>query len=521
MKQAVHHIGKALGTQNHMRFLLSGPFLLALVPAISLLAFWVGGEVALLVVALGAPLSIAAFAPVPLSFGLSPRTMPSDKLTGLAQRDTVERALDTFLVGGGDRIGTTAALAIEIDDFNALATRLGDAATEDVLRTIGARIRSVLRERDVVGRIQGPTFAIAMSPALRLDLETLVQMSARLQSSIAQPVSVNRTAIYITASVGFCLSARASGNGGAGLLAAAEAALDAAKATGAGGLRAYSEKMQRVAPDRPDTIEDVAVALETGEIKPWFQPQLSTDTGEVTGFECLARWEHPERGPLAPDAFLPQVEHGGLQDRLNEVIVYQGLVALRAWRRAGFKVPSIAVNFSAAELRNPSIVDRIKWELDRFDIPAADMTVEILETVIATDPDDVAVRNVASLSTLGCKIDLDDFGTGQSALTQIRRFAVDRIKLDRSFVSKVDTDPDQQKMVAALISMSEQLGLDTLAEGVETVGEHAILAQYGCSHVQGYAIARPMPFQDTLGWLDKHRAKLAEAQGIDKKRALR
>ena len=159
--------------------------------------------------------------------------------------------------------------------------------------------------------------------------------------------------------------------------------------------------------------------------------------------------------------------------------------------------------------------------MDRFDIAPEHLTVEILETVIATSPEDMAVRNIAALSKLGCKIDLDDFGTGQAAISQIRRFAVDRIKLDRSFVSNVDTDPEQQKMVSALISMSERLGVDTLAEGVESVGEHAILAQYGCSHVQGFAIARPMPFEDTIAWLDKHRSKLTATQGLDKKRALR
>ena len=139
-------------------------------------------------------------------------------------------------------------------------------------------------------------------------------------------------------------------------------------------------------------------------------------------------------------------------------------------------------------------------DLDRFDLTPERLTVEVLETVIADMGDDIITRNIAGLATLGCAIDLDDFGTGHASIANIRRFAVGRIKIDRSFIMKVDTDPEQQRMVSAILTMAEQLGLETLGEGVETVGEHAMLAQLGCGHIQGYGLARPMPFEDTLDW---------------------
>jgi EAL domain-containing protein (putative c-di-GMP-specific phosphodiesterase class I) len=274
-------------------------------------------------------------------------------------------------------------------------------------------------------------------------------------------------------------------------------------------MRVYSPQMHRAKVARHALMDEARDALELGHILPWFQPQISTDTGAVTGFEALARWQHPERGMISPPEFLPALERAGLMDRLGEVMLYHAFTALRAWDRAGKTVPSVGVNFSAAELRNPTLLDRIAWELDRFDLDAGRLTVEVLESVIATSQDDMTQRNIAGLAGLGCTIDLDDFGTGHASITSLRQFAISRIKIDRSFVMKVDQDRDQQQMVSAILTMAEQLGLDTLAEGIETAGEHSMLAQLGCRNVQGYGIGRPMPFADTLDWLHAHDKKLS------------
>jgi len=195
--------------------------------------------------------------------------------------------------------------------------------------------------------------------------------------------------------------------------------------------------------------------------------------------------------------------------RLSASMTIQALTALRDWDRAALDVPSVSVNFSTDELRNPRLYDKVRWELDRFELAPGRLTVEILEDVVARSENDTATRNIAALSRLGCSVDLDDFGTGHASIANIRRFDVNRIKIDRSFITHVDTDRDQQNMVAAILTMAERLGLETLGEGVESHGEHSMLAQLGCGHVQGYSIARPMPLDETAAWMASHRKKVA------------
>lgn len=199
-----------------------------------------------------------------------------------------------------------------------------------------------------------------------------------------------------------------------------------------------------------------------------------------------------------------------LLEQLCEIVLSKSLAALRSWDNAGHSIPSVAVNFSSQELSNPKLTDRLKWELDRFDLAPNRLSVEILEDVIAVANDDVIVRNIQALADLGCSVDLDDFGTGHACIANIRRFSVSRIKIGRSFITRIDRDRDQQNMVAAILTMAERLEIDTLAEGVETLGEHAILAQLGCGHVQGFSIAKPMPFEETDAWIIRYLERIPD-----------
>jgi diguanylate cyclase len=297
-------------------------------------------------------------------------------------------------------------------------------------------------------------------------------------------------------------------------LNAAQIAADEALRHGPSAIRSYSVDMAANRADRDALREELEQALDEGDIRAHFQPQVSTDTGAISGFEALARWYHPEKGLIAPAEFLPLIEDAGLSERLGEVMLYNALAALTRWDKLGLGIPTVAVNFSASELRNPKLADKLKWELDRFDLQPSRLCVEILENVVAETDNDVIVSNIAALSNLGCGIDLDDFGTGHASITSIRRFDVRRIKIDRSFVTRVDEDREQQKMVAAILSMAERLGLATLAEGVETPQEHAMLAQLGCGDVQGFGIGRPMPVDETMDWIARHRARVTQAPRI-------
>ncbi len=432
-----------------------------------------------------------------------------DVVTGLPASVAVHDALDRGFLTEEETGKTTACLVVGLDEPHRVRTGFGQSAHEMVLRRIADRLQGVLRDQDVLARADGETFAVALAPGRRMDLESVIQVAARLKAAVAEPISVDGTTIYVSVSVGFCLSVRAPERTGQALLAAAAAALTVAARSGPGTIRAYTADIAKAASAHVALQGRIEAALETGEIVAYFQPQLCTDTGDISGFEALARWQHPERGVLTPAEFLPAILDAGLSERLGEIILNHALSALRMWDADGLNVPGVAVNYSRDELRDPSLVNKIKWQLDRFDLKPERLTVEILETVAAETEDDIVVRNIAALAQFGCPIDLDDFGTGHASIAAIRRFSVNRIKIDHSYVTQVDSDPAQQRMVTAVLSMAERLGLKTLAEGVETIGEHAILAQLGCTHVQGYAISRPLPVQATRDWIVRHRAKLS------------
>lgn len=463
------------------------------------------GATGLVVAAIAVPLVAIVYFMPKLVAGLDPEDAHGKTLGRAGIESILDSALATRSVTGT----SIACLVLQVDAFDSITTRIGHRGCDQMLDDLQERLAEKLRAGDAVGRLDGATFVIALSPASGLDLEAVLAITARLQETISQPVSVDATTLRVSASVGFCQAERVQSPTGATLIDAAEAALGDARSSGAGSIRAYSNELHKQRMVQHALAGEVAEALSSGDIRPWFQPQVSTDTGLVTGMEALARWIHPERGLIPPGEFLPAVEQAGLIDRLGQVMLYHSLTAIRSWDRLGLKVPSVGLNFSADELRDPSLLDRIRWDLDRFDLAPGRIAIEILETVIANSPDDIICRNIAGLSEFGCSIDLDDFGTGNSSITSVRRFAVNRLKIDRSFVSSVDQDPEQQRMVTAILTMADRLDLDTLAEGVETPGEHAILAQLGCRHVQGYGIARPMPFEDTPAWLQQHKAKLA------------
>ncbi|WP_299723276.1 bifunctional diguanylate cyclase/phosphodiesterase [uncultured Tateyamaria sp.] len=490
--------------------------MLAFVPALCLAGFWVGGEPALVVIALSIPFVWIIFGGLE---NLVRRRMARVPVSGLMAPDAFRPKVHTVREDVADTDRTSAVFVLEIDEFSTLTSRFEPAAVDRVLKTIGQRIQSAARQSDAISRIGDSRFAMCLGPVKHLDLESCIQMSSRIQNAIEDPIALDGTAIYVTSSVGFCLLNRAPGTTGNDWVNGAIAALNEAQQRGPASVRAYSTELHSRLKNRATLRDEVVVALEQGQIQPWFQPQISTDTGKVTGFEALARWIHTERGAISPAEFLPAIEEAGLLERLAEVMMYHTFTALKAWDAAGVKVPQVGVNFSGSELSNPRLVDKISWELDRFGLTPDRLAVEILETVVTDSLDDTITLNINALTKLGCQIDLDDFGTGHASLSAIRRFGVGRIKIDRSFVMKADRDPEQQRMISAVLTMAERLGIETLAEGVETVGEHALLAQLGCDYVQGFGIARPMPFEKTLDWIRAHDAKVQDAPPIPLRRS--
>ncbi|WPY93945.1 bifunctional diguanylate cyclase/phosphodiesterase [Limimaricola variabilis] len=478
---------------------------LALAPLLLLGALVAGEGLGTALVVAALPLSVATA----LGRPILKHDIRRDSLTGLEDRAALIRRLDRMLRAPDTARRAVAAMAVEIDGFKHLEQRHGRPAVERVLRRIGDRLQDGLRSDDGLARLDGPSFGVALSSSRRLDLESAIQLGQRLQQAVADPIEIEGGQVHASISIGFALAQRLEQPGGAELLQAATLALIEAQRGGTASIRSYSEAMRHRISIRNGLSDEIAGALDRGDICAHFQPQISLGDGGISGMEALARWHHPDRGLIPPAEFLPVAEQAGLMSRLGEVMVQDGLNALRLWDAAGLKVPQVGVNFSQVELADPRLVDRLAWELDRFDLQPDRLVIEVLETVVAHRLEDVVVRNLSGLSRLGCRLDLDDFGTGHAAITSIRRFSIQRLKIDRSFVSRLDCDPEQRKMVAAILTMAERLGLETLAEGIETRGERDALRMLGCSHAQGFGVARPMPRAETEAWIRAAQAKPA------------
>ena len=485
------------------RQLFSGPQAAAFIPAVSLAAFWLGGEMALLATALLAPalITLASRQEQNSNAHKTPMQEATEKLSRVQSECTATGR-------------KSACFALAVDDLDRLTSLHGAAAMDGFLGELSLRLASVLRSGDKVFRVADNRFIVVLNPSTRCDLEAGITLSGRLQGAVEASYKLDDLALYLSASCGFCLTSKSPEATGISLLEAAQTALEDARGHGSGAIRAFTEAMKARQLNRTRISDEVEQALENGQIRAWYQPQVSSDTGEVTGFEALARWEHPEKGMLAPADFLPVIENAGLMPRLAEVMLHEALHALNTWDDTVGGVSNVSINLSQTELRDPNFPDRIKWTLDRFDIPAQRLAIEVLEDVVAPGVSDVVTRNLSTLSQMGCLIDLDDFGTGQTSITSIRRLAINRLKIDRSFVSRVHEDKDQQRMVEAILTMAERLGLETVAEGVETLGEYSQVSLLGCTHIQGYAVSRPLPLERTSEWITRYRDKLAQAPSI-------
>lgn len=455
---------------------------LRIAPLIFVLAFWLDTAWALV--------GATVFLPLLASFGLAP-SAPATSPEG-------------FAAALADAPENSALFLLGLEDLPQWLSRGGQDRHQRVYTILADRLTSQTRTQDQILR-RGSQLAVLARGIKDRSPDQLVQIAERLQKAASQPVMIEGSTIYPTCSVGI-LALPAVGI--SGHFAAAEAALQDATRAGSGQIRVFDKSVKRRQSASVGLGQEVARALSSGEIRAWFQPQIAADTGQISGFEALARWHHPRLGVLAPGVFLDLIDAEGKSERLAEVILSDALQALVAWGKGGFRVPSVGVNFSTDQLRNPRLAEHLKWEVDRFDLAPDRITVEILETVISDHDSDSVTRNIRALAAHGFPVDLDDFGTGHASIANIRRFQVSRLKIDRSFVSGLGTDPEQQALVRAILQMANGLGLDCVAEGVETISEQHQLAEMGCRFVQGFGIARPMPFAETLPWIKAHQAQL-------------
>ncbi len=418
----------------------------------------------------------------------------TDELTGLANR----RAL----LLEGERVLATATarrpaalLLLDLDGFKEVNDSLGHHAGDQLLRQMGPRLEAGLRPGDLLARLGGDEFAVLIPEG---GLDEAQARAERLREIVLAPFTVEGVRLHVGVSIGVA-TAPVPAATVIELLRCADVAMYAAKA-GREGVHVYVPDPQGGTGDRLRTMEELRTALESDELVVYLQPQIDLADGRVAGSEALVRWNHPTRGLLSPAQLLPAAEQAGLLRPLTDTVLELALTAAARWwpRRA---VP-VSVNLSAANVSDLDLPGKVAQALMRHGLPPQALTLELVEDTLMADPERGRAV-LGELRRLGVRTSIDDYGTGYSSLAYLRHLPADELKLDRSLTADVGADRRAAAIVEHTVALAHALGLRLVAEGVEDDATGAVLAALGCDVAQGYAIARPMPVDDFLSWLDQ------------------
>lgn len=417
-----------------------------------------------------------------------------DALTGLPNRSLLADRLDQSLRAGRRAPSSAGLLLIDLDRFREINDTLGHRYGDHLLTQIGPRLAGCLREVDTVARLGGDEFAVLLPDVEGVDGALLV--AERIRAALAGTFRVDGIDLDVEASMGVVVSG-VHGGDAATLLQRADVAMYVAKNQGLG-LFAYDPAADGHSPERLALLGDLRRGLDRGELVLHYQPKVSLSTGDVSGVEALVRWQHPDRGLVPPDAFIPLAENTGLITPLTTYVLDAALGQARAWAELGHRIP-VAVNLSARNLHDERLVETVAALLDQHRVSADMLELEVTESAIMLEPAR-AKRILRRLSDAGIRIAIDDFGAGYTSLAQLKTLPVTELKVDRSFVTTMDTDVANALIVRSVIELGHNLGLTTVAEGVETAAAMAILAGYGCDVIQGYYLSRPLPPDTFLPW---------------------
>jgi diguanylate cyclase (GGDEF)-like protein len=432
-----------------------------------------------------------------------------DELTGLANRaafvDVLQRA-----VGDARERGTiVGVLYFDVDRLKVVNDSLGHATGDMLLVQIAERVHRMLRTTDVLARLGGDEFTMLLDK-LRSNAEAVV-IAERVLQSFVEPFMVGGRAINVSASIGVATNREARDDAET-LLSFADAAQYRAKQSGRNRIEVFDIKLRAAIESRLDDEHALRDAIATAHIVPYFQPEVDLLTGRFVGAEALARWDHPERGVLDAWKFVPLAEETGLVFGLDDAII-AGAVATRVALAASGTVGDdfrIWCNVSATHLTRGMPARELAALLDRVGCDPNLIGLEITETAVLPDVA-AAAREIAAARELGIKVALDDFGTGHSSLTLLRSLTIDRVKIDRTFISEFTRDPRDAAIVRRVIGLAHDLGLDVVAEGVETPEQARLLVELGCPRAQGWLFAKALPMGELRTLLDGQRVATARS----------
>ncbi len=411
-----------------------------------------------------------------------------DPLTGLPNRDELVRAIDQRFAGRDAAAGQLAVLFVGLDRFRAINAGFGRASGDTVLGELVARLKAHLRREDSLARVGGDEFALVVEAA---DSPRLAyELAGRILAQAGEPFRVAGREVQISCSIGLACAPE-HGCGGEQLLQRAMSAMLTAKDAGRNAVRCYADDTEQQQLRRLEILAALRQALVRDELFLEYQPQVDLTSGEIIGAEALLRWRHPERGLIPPGDFIPLAEE-------TDLIVPLGCWALReacrqaaVWRRSSPTPPRIAVNLSSHHFHRPELSAEVRALLEEFDLDPPSLELELTETAMMYDTD-AAIAILRELKAIGVRVALDDFGTGFSSLAYLSRLPLDVLKIDRSFVSDVTTNPVNAAIARTTIAMAHSLGLRVVAEGIETEGQLSYLTRQDCDAAQGYLLGRPV-----------------------------
>jgi diguanylate cyclase (GGDEF)-like protein/PAS domain S-box-containing protein len=412
-----------------------------------------------------------------------------DGLTGLPNRALFTDRVDHALARAARDGRSLAVLFLDLDNFKAINDGLGHAAGDELLKTVAQRLREQLRTEDTAARFGGDEFAVLLEHIT--DPSQVAHVCQRIAAALRVGCHIQGTPVFAQVSIGVTYSS--DGATAEELLRNADMAMYGAKANGKSCFLVFEPVMHQRVAQRLKLESDLRRALDDGHLRVYYQPVFELPGQRIVGVEALVRWLHPDRGMILPLDFIPVAEDTGLIVPLGRWVLKEACAQVRRWQQeiAGLQDLNGAVNISPRQLDDPAIVRHVQEALAASGLRPEKLVLEITESILMRDVAAAAAR-LEDLSDLGVKLAVDDFGTGQSSLSQLRRFPVDILKIDKSFVDNIDRDPMASKLLTVVAGLGASLGLDVVAEGVESAAQAAIIEGLGTLYVQGYLYSRPL-----------------------------
>ncbi|EHN66911.1 diguanylate cyclase/phosphodiesterase with [Comamonas testosteroni ATCC 11996] len=423
-----------------------------------------------------------------------------DLLTHLPNRARLNHLLADAIARAAGEQSRLAVLSLDLDQFKSVNDSLSHQAGDLLLCELAQRLRSTVGAQDIVARTGSDDFVVVLpdNPGL-LETEALL---ARLRATAEAPYLIEGTQLVISVSVGVAMYPK-DGKCPASLLSNAEAAMQMAKSHGRSFSQFYTPALESRATRMLMQEQMLRNAVERGEFELHYQPQTLMQTGELSGFEALVRWKHPHRGLVSPDEFIGFAENRGLIAAVDRWVLYQACRQARAWQQQGFPPIPVAVNLSAQEFRQRDVVKEVAQALADTGLDACYLHIEVTETTLMLSGNQMQ-QTLHALKALGVGLAIDDFGTGYSSLAYLRKHPIDRLKIDRSFVTDLPHNPDAAAIVNAIVQMGQSLHLEILAEGVESTEQLQLLREMGCAMMQGFLVSAPLPAEQASAWMSQH-----------------